>query len=419
MNYPLFFLIIILSNVGQTVFGEHLTIETKGEAVILMNAHSSAILYEKEPDRLRFPASTTKVATALYALKLKEDALEQVFTAENDALISLSAEAKNRLKNNQIYSYRLEPDGSHINLRAGESLRFKDLLAGLLIASGNDAANVIAQSIGSTVPKFMDGLNDYLKTIGCVNTHFCNPHGLHHPLHQTTALDLAIMTKEALNYPTFRELVSQSRYIRPKTNKQNAMTLVQTNRLIRPGKFQYAKAIGVKTGYHSKAKHNLVAAAQYQERLLIGVFLGYQERNTMFEEAIQLFERAFNQPKIQRQFLQEGLQKFIYSFPKASVQLQTYLNEPFVYHYYPAEDPQAKCFLHWKNLQLPIAKNDIVAEVHLVSAKGETLKTIPVLAFNSVDFDWMHNPIYRTIFYYSLVILIGLLVLKLIKRMFF
>jgi D-alanyl-D-alanine carboxypeptidase (penicillin-binding protein 5/6) len=125
----------------------------------------------------------------------------------------------------------------------------------------------------------MTQLNDYVKRLGCTSTTFYNPHGLHHPKQQTTAYDLAVITQDALKNPVFREMVATVRYTRPKTNKQEPSTLVQTNRLLRTGPFYYPKAIGVKTGYYSLAGNNLVAAAKDGERTLIAVVLKANERN--------------------------------------------------------------------------------------------------------------------------------------------
>src|SRR6185437_6437502 len=143
----------------------------------------------------------------------------------------------------------------------GEEMPLKEYLYGMMVRSGNDAANVIAEYVSGSIPTFMQELNDYLKQIGCLNTTFCNPHGLHHPDHKTTAFDMALLTREAMKNPVFREIVSTVRHKRPKTNKRPAAVLVQTNRIIKSGtQYYYPKAIGVKTGYHSRAQNTLVAA---------------------------------------------------------------------------------------------------------------------------------------------------------------
>ena len=352
---------------------EPIKFEIRGNAAILMNAETGAILFEKDAYSLHYPASTTKVATALYALKTASDKLEDPFTAEQDALGTVTQEAK-RKSNYTLPTYWQEPDGTHIGIKRGEILTLRDLMEGMMISSGNDAANVIAQGLAPTIPAYMENVNAYLKEIGCTQTRFLNPHGLHDPKHQTTAYDLALIAREALKYPLFCEIVAKTRFTRPKTNKQAATTLLQTNRLLRPGKLYYSKAIGIKTGYHAKAKHNFVAASRDDGRTLIAVLLGYKDRNAMFEDAAKLFEIAYNQPKVQRIYLKASPQTFSLKLPETKIPLQTYLTDSLSLDFYPAEDPNAKCLLYWNTLTLPIAKDQFVGELHLASADGAVLR---------------------------------------------
>lgn len=371
-------------------WSEPLTFNMKGEAAILINAETGKVLFERDAYSLHYPASTTKVATALYLLKLKGEELDIPIAAEQDSLGSVTQAAKCK-SNFTLPPYWLEPDGTHIGIKKGEILTLRDLLKGMLIPSGNDAANVIAQATGPSIPTFMEGLNLYLKTIGCKQTHFCNPHGLHDPSHQSTAYELALVFREALKHPLLCDIFMQTRFMRPKTNKQAATTCLQGNRLIRPGKLYYSKAIGGKTGYHAKAKNTFVGAARFNERTLIIALLGYQDRNALFEDAIKLFETAFNQPKVQRRYLKAGLQTFSQKIPKADRILQTYLEEPLTLDYYPSEDPQAKCLLYWKEVTLPVAKDQQVGELQLVTANGECLKKVPLLAAEAVYFAWPYS----------------------------
>ncbi len=370
---------------------EPLQIEVKGVAAILINAESRAILFEKEAYTPHYPASTTKVATALYALKKKGGELETLVVADQEALVSVSPEIK-RQSHYNLPAYWLETDGCHIGLKKEEAMTIRDLLKGMLISSGNDASNVIAQSVGGTIPCFIEELNQFLKEIGCRQTTFYNPHGLHHPQHQTTAYDLALITQEALKNPIFCEMISQTRFIRPKTNKQETTTLAQTNRLLRTGKFYYPKAIGGKTGYHSKAKHTFIGIARSEERTLIAVLLGAPNRNQIFQDAIKLFDAAFNQPKVQHIFLKSGPQSFTQNLLHAKRELQTFLAEDLLLEYYPAEDPKPKCLLYWDELSLPIQKGQQVGILQLVTKdQSQVLKTIPLLALEKVELRWPYR----------------------------
>lgn len=363
-----------------------LELEINSESAILMNAETGAILFEKKPHVLRYPASTTKVATALFALTKASDKLNTLITAEHDAVASIS-EAAMKKSNYTVPAYWLIPGGTHIGIKKGEELTLETLLYGLLIASGNDAGNVIAQYVGGTIPNFIRELNAYLREIGCKNTTFYNPHGLHHPKHQTTAYDMAIIMKEALKIPKFCEIISTVRYTRPKTNKQEPTVLLQSNKMLRKGKHYYEKTIGGKTGYLSTANHTLVVAAKNGDRTLIAVLLNAEKNNT-FVDAINLFEAAFNQPKIQRVILKKGHQKFELALEGASKPIPTYIEKDITLEYYPAEEPKVQCLLAWKSVIPPIKKDQLVGEIVIQSKEGEMIQKIPLLAEEEVSATW-------------------------------
>jgi D-alanyl-D-alanine carboxypeptidase (penicillin-binding protein 5/6) len=134
-----------------------------------------------------------------------------------------------------------------------------------------------------------------------------------------------------------------------------------------------------------------MAAARSEERTLIAVLLSYAERGEMFQDAKELFEVAFNQPKVQHRYLQAGPQAFMLNLEKANRELQTYLVEPLSLEFYPAEDPQAKCFLYWNEIELPIAKDQEVGELHLVGQDGKVLNRLPLLAQQEVGYSWPYN----------------------------
>lgn len=384
-------LIFSVMSLPPLAHADSLDLSVNAEAAILMNADTGAILYEKNSRALFYPASITKIATAIYTLHKKGDSLDVKITAEQEAVGSVTEDVKRR-SNYSTPSYMLVAGGSHIGIKKGEILTLRDLLYGMMVASGNDASNVIAQYVGGTIPQFMQELNAYLKQVGCLSTTFQNPHGLHHPKHQTTAYDMAILTKEALKNPKFREIVSTVRYTRPKTNKQEASTLVQSNRLLRSGKLHYAKAIGVKTGHLSTAGNTFVGAAKDGDRTLIAVLLKVDERKDMFTDAVKMFETAFTQPKIQRTLLKSGPQKFTLQLPGAKGEISTFLNESVTLDYYPAEEVKVKCLLSWDaNLKLPVSKDQRVGELVFQLDNGKVWRTVPLYSQNSMDATWMHS----------------------------
>lgn len=363
--------------------------EVQAESAILINADTGAVLYEKNPDKQYYPASITKIATALYSLKLKKQSLDEPITVGGDALGSVTEEARKK-SNYTLPAWWLLPGSSHIGLKKGEVLSYRDLLYGMMLASGNDASNAIAEwTAKGSIGEFMKNLNEYLNSLGCKKTCFMNPHGLFHPEHKTTARDMALIMQEALKEPEFRKVISTVTYTRPKTNKQNANTMVQTNRLLRPGPFHYSKTIGGKTGYIQAAQNTFVVAAEEKGRTLIAVLLKSKERSDLWRDSIKLFEAAFNQPRVERVFLKKGPQKFTLTQESFRNPLETYAKEDLTLSYYPAEEPKTKGFLYWNTLSLPIAKDQQVGEFRLVNEKNEVLKSVPLFAQNAVKGSWI------------------------------
>jgi serine-type D-Ala-D-Ala carboxypeptidase (penicillin-binding protein 5/6) len=360
-----------------------LSLSVHAESAIMINAETGAILYEKKANILQFPASITKIATCLYVLKTNGAKLDEMITAQPEAVASVTEEAKRR-SNYTLPAYWLVPGGTHMGIKNGEVLSLRHLLLGMMLVSANDASNVVAQYSGGTVSNFMNNLNSYLKELGCKNTTFYNPHGLHHPHHQTTAYDMALITKEALKHPVFREIVSTIKFLRPKTNKQDSTTLLQGNKLLRPGKFFYEKAIGVKTGHLALARHTFVGAATDGERTLIAVLLKTQERENMFLDAKMMFETAFNQTKIQRRLLKSGSQSYTAIALEGEQPVKSYIKHDVNILYYPAEEPEIKCFLSWDSLHAPIEKDQKIGNLTLRTSEGKVLQTVSLFAEENV-----------------------------------
>lgn len=372
---------------GSKIQAEAISVDINAESAILINADTGAILFEKDANTPRYPASTTKIAATAYILQKFPQKLDDMVAAEQDAIATVTEEAKRR-SNYTLPSYWLVTDASHIGIKKGEKMSVRDLLYGVMVSSGDDASNVLAQYLSGNVPAFMTELNRYIKDLGCKNTYFNNPHGLHHPEHKTTAYDLAIMTKAAMKNPLFREMAATVKYPRPKTNKQDSTTLLQTNRLLRKGKFYYAKAIGVKTGYMSTAGYNLVAAAKDGNRTLIAVVLKCKENDDRYKDAIALFEAAFNQPRIRRTLLKAGPQKFQLDLPGAVKPIETWIRNDAFLEYYPAEEPRIKFMLYWTASSPPIFKDQSVGELRIQREDGVLVQTVPLLAQEDIKATW-------------------------------
>ncbi len=378
-------LLLILS-VVVVPLGASLQVEVTSSTAIVMNADTGAILYAKGAYDTMYPASTTKVATALYALERGGAglSLDAIIVVDQESVASISSEAKKRA-GYRLPPYWLEFDGSSLGLVPGEKVRFKDLLFGMMLASGNDAANLVAKHSGGTITQFMEDLNAYLKGIGCKDTEYLNPHGLHHPGHKTTAYDLAVMTRRALQIPFFRQMVSTARYTKPASNKHQAKVLYQTNRLMRSKKKEYyPKAIGVKTGYTSAAGKCLVAAATQGDRTLIVVVLKCKG-SKRFPEVIELFKAAFAEAKISKRLLPAGPQKFAAEITGGKGVTKTYIDSEARVAYYPSEKPELIAEIHWDDLVAPVAKGQRVGEVRFVSSNSEFALAVPLLAAETAE----------------------------------
>jgi len=221
------------------------------------------IISYKENERV-FPASTTKIMTALTVLNDPDYNPSKVLTASSTAV-------------------DLSWDSSKIYLQEGETIVMRDALAGLLLASGNDAANVLAEALSGSTEEFSRRMTVEAFALGAINTSFMNPHGLHDENHYTTAYDLAIIASAAMKNDIFRQIVSSESYSLPASNKHmfNGWNLIMnTNRLMYfDDSYLYSPYIsevkGIKTGTTSKAGFCLVSAAEtHDNRELLCVLMG-------------------------------------------------------------------------------------------------------------------------------------------------
>ena len=372
-----------------TAFGklssEPLKMSVKADSVILINAKTGKVLFCKNESKKQFVASTTKIATCIYAIEQGRNLLDTKFIAGAEALRTVSPYEKRRDNYAKYPSHFLESDASHIGLKNGEEVPFRDLLYGVMLASGDDAANVIAEHFGQgSISDFMADLNAYLQNLGVQNSYFCNPSGLHHPEHVSTAKDLALLSRHAMKNDLFRQIVATKSYEKKATNKQPATTFYQSNRLLRRGPLYYPYAIGIKTGWHSSGLHSLVVAAEKEGRLLIGVLLRSEDRQEMFREAKMLLEKAFTQKKVEKEVVAQGMQPFERTIEGGDKPLLTYSKVPLVVSYYPAEEPQFRCLLTWDKVELPIAQGQKVGERKLVEG-DEVYAVLPLFAKEQLE----------------------------------
>lgn len=229
--------------------------------MILIEMETGRVLYEKQA-HTRIPmASTTKIMTALVVLE----------TAKLEDIVTVSKRAA------QI-------GGSTMHLKQGEQISVKGLMYGLLLRSGNDAAIALAEHVAGSVEAFCELMNDKAKQLGAYNTNFSSPHGLDKDNHYTTAAELALVTKEAMQNSTFREMIAT------KSISIEGHTMSNTNNLL------YANngIDGVKTGFTSKAGRCIVITAERNGMRIIGVILGCNSTNQRTSDGLKMTEFAYN-----------------------------------------------------------------------------------------------------------------------------
>lgn len=408
--FVLFFLLFATSLQATLHVGD-----ISATSAVLVNRETGKVLYAKNATKLMYPASCTKIAFALYAIKYHQALFNKTLVGTSTTLNSLTEAQKS--KNNFHFhpSYILEKDASHIGLKVGEEMRFYDLLEATMIPSGDDASNLIAEAMGGgSIDRCVKDVNRYLAAIGCKSTSFTNPHGLHHPKHVTTALDLALLCQEAMKEPIFCKMAKAPNFVRPKTNKQPSVTLQQTNRLLVKGnKHFYPYAVGIKTGYHRRAGYCLAAQADKDGRSLIAVVMQSKTSANRFEDARKLFETAFAENKVTKELLAPGAKTFLCTIKGADKELEAISTQSLAYSFYPSEEPHVRCQLVWHDNTLPIKKGDLVGELQLIADNRPTTKA-DLFAANDVDMTILHKIKKHT----SIPVIIGVVGLLLVAGYF-
>lgn len=292
------FIYIFIVSFCIPCFATSSEVNVNAPVALLMDANTGKIIYEKDAYKRMYPASTTKIMTAILALENCE--LSDIATVSYDAIFTV-------------------PVGySNANLQLDEELTIEQLLYALLIPSANDSANVIAEHIAGSVSSFATMMNTKAHELGCKDTHFVNPNGVHDEDHYSTAYDLALIGQYAMRNETFRKIVSTSRYTLPITNKYNKADRIfnTTNKLVnsKSGQF-YEYATGIKTGYTDAAKNCIVAGAKKDDLELICVILGTSNdiatATNKFSDCKTLFDYGFNNYTNRLLFAKDAVYKVI------------------------------------------------------------------------------------------------------------
>ena len=248
--------------------------ELIADSAILVDAYTGEVLFEKDADKRRYPASTTKIMTLI--LSIERGNGEQIVTVPKECGdISL--------------------DSTRVPVYWGEKMPLKDLWHGLIYNSGNDAANAIAVLTSGSLSAFAADMNGKAAELGMTNTHYVNAHGLHDPEHYTTARDMAILTRYALDNDLFRHITFSTCYTMQPTELRGELTLYHDYSILDfTSAYYYKYARGIKTGYTSKAGQCFICCAQKDGHELISVCMlcGYTKPEK-WQDTKRLFEYGF------------------------------------------------------------------------------------------------------------------------------
>ncbi|MDR1571850.1 MAG: D-alanyl-D-alanine carboxypeptidase [Clostridiales Family XIII bacterium] len=255
--------------------------EIVADSAMVVDMKSGTVLYDKHMHKKKYPASTTKVMTALLTIE----------NLDMDDRVTVDAEAS-------------FTEGSRIYLLEGEVLTVRELFYALLLPSANDAAVALAKEISGSTEAFAELMNSRARELGALDTNFVNPHGLTDENHLTSAYDLALIATEAMRHEAFREAVSTYSYTIPATNMQETRYLYNSNRLLydethevvyegASRDIKYEDATGIKTGYTSLAGSCLVAGAERDGTELVAVMM-QSTSGALYLDAISLLEYGFS-----------------------------------------------------------------------------------------------------------------------------
>lgn len=276
--FLLFFITFLLFSFSGFSFASNTNLELQSKSVILIENKTNKILYDKNATDKMFPASTTKIVTAI--LTLEHCNLSDIVTADADSISSI-------------------PEGYvTANISIDEQLTVEQLLELLLVHSANDSANMLAKYVAGSIDNFVSMMNQKANDLKLENTHFTNTYGLQDPNHYTTAKDLSVIMQYCLNNKDFRRISAMSSCYIPPTNKSGSRNYVATNKLLVQEDSNYYKyATAGKTGFTTETGDCLVSCAFKNDIELICVVLGgstVDGVSSRFSDSKILYEYGFN-----------------------------------------------------------------------------------------------------------------------------
>lgn len=250
------------------------TLQLASQAAVLMDADTGVVLYEKNMNEQLYPASITKLMTALLAMETLEP--EQVLTVSQTAVNAVPRTS------------------SHIGLLAGERLTVDQALYAIGMESANDAANVLAEAVSGSLEAFAEKMNEKARELGALNTHFTNANGLPDSGHVTTAYDMALITAAALKQEGLANYFSTVNYTLSATNLSSARSFANKDRLLPGGQYYYDGVLLAKTGWTSSAQGTFAAAVRKGQTTLVAITLKSPLLEDKYKDTHKLLDYGFS-----------------------------------------------------------------------------------------------------------------------------
>ena len=328
---------------------EAFAVGTSARSAILMDADSGRVLYEQNADERMLIASITKIMTAVVALEKGKTSDTYTVTAEDMA------------------------EGSSMYLAVGETVTLEELLYGLMLSSGNDAALAVAHCVSGTVEDFVAEMNAKAEDLGMTNTSFANPNGLDHADHYSTARDMAVLTAYALQNAAFARIVST------KSITIGTRTLTNHNKLLS----QYEGCIGVKTGYTKAAGRTLVSAARRDGQTLVAVTLS--DGNDWLDHAALLDYGFSAYPR--KAVLSEGEDVCSVSVKGGTLSEVPLVAGASVWYPLASGEELSLCVDAPAAVTAPLPAGTVVGSV-TISFHGEAIGQVPLVTGAALDMDF-------------------------------
>jgi len=336
--------------------------------MVVIDATTGEVLFEKNKDVKYPPASPTKLMTALLTLE----------NCNLDEKVTVGATPPTI-------------EGSRIYIDQGEVLTVRQLLYALIMVSANDCAEALAEHIGGSQENFAKMMNERAKELGCKNTNFTNPHGLYEPDHRTTAYDLALVEKELLKNPEYIKISrTKTLFLEPTNKYKEKRPLWNDNRLLHDYEdYYYEPCIAAKTGYTDESLHSFVASAEKGNEKYI-VSLLYDPYKTYFKDSRSIFEWAFNNFDTMKLYSKNDLITNYEAEDGTIIPLLASNDEFYTKDLSVKEEPQVsfntnnldkKSFLKGQSIATATMKyNNSTREIKLISGTDYTPKKFPVVA---------------------------------------